>query len=168
MPVIALLRYWTNSVRYLYRKEVICSLHRFWGPFSVCPLTTGVSFPGGKVGRNVKLIVPFRPLLGFGIHHVRPCALRAKRLLLLRIETTRGWQCSCIGTEDGRIERWGKALSRYCSGHVCRKQFFFPRVQIAAHVNACSVASRCGCLYSTDFLRLRMLCTVCSCRHNMQ
>jgi len=61
------------------------SADRLWGPFGVCPLTTGVSFPGGKVGRNVKLIVPFRSLLGFGIHHVRPCALRAKRLLLLRI-----------------------------------------------------------------------------------
>jgi len=60
------------------------SADRFWGPFGVCPLTAGVSFHGGKVGRNVKLIVPFWSFLGFGIQHVRPCALRAKRLLLLR------------------------------------------------------------------------------------
>lgn len=33
------------------------SVDRLWGPFGVCPLTTGVAFPGGKVGRNVKLIV---------------------------------------------------------------------------------------------------------------
>jgi hypothetical protein len=59
------------------------SADRFWGSFVVCPLTAGVSFPGGKVGRNVKLIVLFRPVLGFGIHHVRFCAVRAKRLLLL-------------------------------------------------------------------------------------
>jgi hypothetical protein len=63
------------------------SAGRFWGPFGVCPLTTGVSFPGGKVGLNVRLIVPLQPLLGFGIQHVRPCALRAKRLVLLGIVT---------------------------------------------------------------------------------
>jgi hypothetical protein len=33
------------------------SADRFLAPFSVCPLTTGVCLPGGKVGRNVKLIV---------------------------------------------------------------------------------------------------------------